>query len=159
MKRERFPWSSEVDRLNELPEERLPVLRSEIECGISPLREAFDTARRKAAVERVFVDSAWYTRTQAQLREMGLDVQRVQSEQARRRSLRRRDAEANNERLHREYKLERSSFERRFVDAAKLILPARLFRDICRASSGTIPTVQHPDRETGSPEQDEYGRS
>lgn len=141
------------DRIASLPTMEhgdILALKGEIEDDLATRRADFDLKRRAAAADGRYLDPRWYSATEAAIRFLGRQSQRVQTELAYRRQKRREksDVEDAQKRIRKAKEAANGkTFEARFVDAAQLMLPARLFRDISRAASGVIPVVEHPERE------------
>lgn len=146
-------WNTLLAGLPSKSDEELVALRLRAEDERGPLRDKFDEARRVAAGKGTYIDPRTYSRMEAQIRYLGRVMAKIQTEQASRRAEWRRQSQASmaeKARAAEAKATQTKSFERRFVDAAQLMLPATLFRDISRAASGVINLVPHPDREVSS---------
>lgn len=147
---EHFAWSDKMKSLREMDEDSLRALRVELQSESDIAKEAISEAKRDAyrggepsSFERIVA-------MERRHRAIGRDIQTVCSEFGRRKRIRHEEAQSSNKArvvATRTQQAEVSTFERRFVDAAKLMLPARQFRDICRAASGVIDMTPNPERD------------
>lgn len=148
---EQFTWSARLARVRELPDIELHEMRLEMQTYVNELKESMQANSGVQPRFREYLGNrSWLTAAESRQRLVGLDMQRLQIELTRRKKLAHEQAQAQDAAKRRAKKVEADAvplFERRFVDAAKLMLPARQFRDICRAASGVIEMAPHPDRE------------
>lgn len=129
-----------AERLAVLSKPELIALRVTIEATRGELKSDFDEKRRKAAVNGKYLETGWYSATEARIARLGRLIQRVQSELTKRKAAVTAEFDAK-QAANAKREDAAPSFENRFVDAARVMLPARLFRDISRAAAGTVPVI------------------
>lgn len=138
-------------RFDKMSDQELLDKRLDLERERAEKMEELALAKRRAWVEKKYLPIQEFYDLERSVKSFGIQMQTIQNELSKRRKAR-IAAETAKRDMQREKREEEKAnqpvFEKRFVDTARLMLPARLFRDICRAASGVIELVPNPEHDT-----------